>query len=119
VEQPDFITTEKQCIKCKKKKSAIFKVLEIMGETANFVPTNSRKIKHFTDCHHYFTHIPSYISNFSPLHLLLLLGHQFPQIHSQTPSHLACISSKLNCAARSSIMKIKAAGFSQTLVMST
>jgi len=92
----------------------------IMGETANFVSTDSRKVKHFTDCHQCFTYIPfSDISNFSPLHLLLLLGHRFPLIHWQAPSYLACISSKLNCAARSSTMKIKAAGFSQTLVMST
>lgn len=40
VEQEDLITTEKQCIKCKQK-SAIFKVLVIVVETANFVSTNS------------------------------------------------------------------------------
>jgi len=119
VEQQDFITTEKQCFKCKQK-TAIFKVLVIIGETANFVSTKSWKVKHITDCHHCFTHIPScHISNFSPLHFFLLLGHWFPPIHSQTPSHHAYISSKLNCAAHSSTMKIKTAGLSQTLVMST
>lgn len=123
VEQQDFVTTEKQRVKCKQKKSAIFKVLVIMGETAHFVPTNSWKVKHITDCHHCFIHIPSsYISKFSPLQFFFFIYCRTTDSHWFTHRHhtiLAYISSKLNCAAHSSTMKIKAAGFSPTLVMST
>jgi hypothetical protein len=65
------------------KKVQFFKVLVIMGETANFVSVDRLNTSPIVTT--VLSYIPSsYISNFSPLHSLLLLGHQFPLIHSDT-----------------------------------